>query len=46
MMRKIFLTEWKEHAFVCAAGLIVCLIGVIGYSLAGIGAEKKRCIVL
>ncbi len=39
MMRKIFLTEWKEHAFVCAAGLIVCLIGVIGYSLAGIGAE-------
>lgn len=38
MIRKIFLTEWKENFFVCAAGLALCLLAAVGISLAGIGA--------
>lgn len=38
MIRKIFLTEWKENFFVCAAGLALCLLAALGISLAGIGA--------
>lgn len=39
MIRKIFLTEWKEYALACGAGLALCLLAAVGISLAGMGAS-------
>ena len=38
MIGKIFLTEKKEYLLVCCAGLLVCLLAAVGFSLGGIGA--------
>ena len=43
MIGKIFLTEWKENALICGAGLVFCLLAAVGISLAGIGtADAAR----
>lgn len=39
MIRKIFLTEWKEYALACGAGLALCLLAAVGISLTGVGVS-------